>query len=158
MQYARLAPRCRARGLIMNIATFLTPKSAVVWVSAEGSVAQALERMRPNGFGSVPILDEEGRYLGTLSASDLMWHLLDAGNAWQERARSTSLMVVARARHDSAMSIEAGLPKLLVQLAMQSFVSVVDERGVFIGIVRRRPIIEHYGYLAVPEGHCEAMI
>jgi CBS domain-containing protein len=132
----------------MDIAYFLTPKSEVVWVSAEGTIAQALERMKPNGFGSVPILDEEGRYFGTLSTSDLIWYLVEAGDSWQNTKRLTPLAEIRRARNDAALHVAAGLPKLLDQIAVQSFVSVVDDRGIFLGIVRRRPIIEYFARAA----------
>lgn len=134
----------------MDIASFLTPKSEVVWVSAEGTIAQALERMKPNGFGSVPVLDEDGCYFGTLSTSDLIWHLFEAGDSWQDTARLTPLANIRRARNDEALHVAAGLPKLLGQIAIQSFVSVVDDRGVFLGIVRRRPLIEHFARVAAP--------
>jgi predicted transcriptional regulator len=132
----------------MDIASFLTPKSEVVWVSAEGTIAQALERMKPNGFGSVPILDEEGRYFGTLSTSDLIWYLIEAGDSWQNTARLTPLANIRRARKDVALHVAAGLPSLLSQIAIQSFVSVVDDCGIFLGIVRRRPIIEYFARVA----------
>lgn len=61
-----------ARRPALNASWFLTPKSEVVWVSAQGSVEQAIERMKPNGFSAVPILDEEGAYVGTLSTGDLI--------------------------------------------------------------------------------------
>jgi hypothetical protein len=38
----------------------------------------------------------------------------------------------------------------------QSFVSVVDDRGVFIGIVRRRPIIEYLARLVESIGPATA--
>jgi len=132
----------------MNVAFFLTPKSEVVWVSASGTVAQALERMKPNGFGSVPILDDDGGYVGTLSTGDLMWHLMEAGGTWQETARSTPLLRVRRRLDDSAVHIDAELEQLIARVETQGFVSVVDDRGVFIGIVRRRPVIEHLARLA----------
>ena len=133
----------------------MTPKSEVVWVSAEGTIAQALERMKPNGFGSVPILDEEGRYFGTLSTSDLIWYLVEAGDSWQDIARLTPLANIRRARNDVALHVTAGLPKLLAQIASQSFVSIVDDRGVFLGIVRRRPIIEHLARIAARAARLE---
>ncbi|HTA88825.1 MAG TPA: CBS domain-containing protein [Polyangiaceae bacterium] len=132
----------------MNVAFFLTPKSEVVWVNASGTVAQALERMKPNGFGSVPILDDDGGYAGTLSTGDLMWHLIEAGGACQETACSTPLLHVRRRLDDSAVHIDAELGQLIARVETQGFVSVVDDRGAFIGIVRRRPIIEHLARLA----------
>jgi predicted transcriptional regulator len=131
-----------------NIAFFLTPKREVVWVSASGTVEQALERMKPNGYSAVPILDDDGGFVGTLSTSDLMWHLMRAGEAWRESARSTPLLCVRRALDDSSMHIDGDLGQLIARVVTQGFVSVVDDRGAFIGIVRRRPIIEHLACLA----------
>ena len=131
----------------MNVAFFLTPKSEVVWVSASGTVEQALERMKPNGFGSVPILDDDGGYVGTLSTGDLMWHLMQLPGTWQDIARSTPLSSVRRRLDDSAVHIDAEFRQLVARVTTQGFVSVVDDRGVFIGIVRRRPIIEYLARL-----------
>jgi CBS-domain-containing membrane protein len=132
---------------LMNVAFFLTPKSEVVWVSASGTVEQALERMKPNGFGSVPILDDDGGYVGTLSTGDLMWHLMQESGTWQAIARSTPLADVRRRLDDSAVHIDAEFRQLVARVTTQGFVSVVDDRGVFIGIVRRRPIIEYLARL-----------
>lgn len=131
----------------MNIAFFLTPKSEVVWVSASGSVEQALERMKPNGFGSVPILDDDGGYVGTLSTGDLMWHLMGMDGAWQDLARATPLLGVRRRLDDSAVHIDADFRQLMARVVTQGFVSVVDDRGVFIGIVRRRAVLEYLARL-----------
>ena len=135
----------------LDITAFLTPKSQVVWVSANGSVEQALERMKPNGFAAVPILDDDGGYVGTLSTSDLIWFLLRAGGAWQELARASSLLTVPRRRSGWVARIDTSLSALIEATLEQSFVPVVDDRGVFIGIVRRRPVIEYCAGLA---GRC----
>jgi predicted transcriptional regulator len=132
----------------MAVAAFLTPRSEVVWVSASGSIEQALERMRPNGFAAVPILDDEGCYVGTLGTSDLMWFLLRAGGSWQELAQSTSLLAVPRSLNDSVARVDASVSALMKLVIEQSFVPVVDDRGVFIGIVRRRPVIEYCARVA----------
>jgi CBS-domain-containing membrane protein len=136
----------------MNIAFFLTPKSEVVWVSASGTIGQALERMKPNGFGSVPILDDDGGYVGTLSTGDLMWHLMHADAPWQVTARTTPLLDVRRRLADSAVHVDAEFGQLMSRVALQGFVSVVDDRGVFIGIVRRRPVIAYFARLLASLG------
>lgn len=65
----------------MNVAFFLTPKSETVWVRPNGTVADALERMRPHRYGAVPMLDDDGRYVGTLTEGDILRHLLGSGSA-----------------------------------------------------------------------------
>jgi len=113
----------------MYVSSFLTPKREVVWVSSTGTVEQALERMKPNGFSAVPILDDDGFYVGTLSTSDLMWFVLDTDRPWLERARSSPLLRVQRRFHGSAVPIDAEVRAL-------------------VGIVRRRRLIEYCASLA----------
>jgi len=132
----------------MPVSSFLTPKSEVVWVSSTGTVEQALERMKPNGFSAVPILDDDGRYVGTLSTSDLMWFLLDAAQPWQEYASAAPLLRVPRRLHGLAVQVDAEVRNLVAHAMNQPFVPVVDDRGRFIGLVRRRPLIEYCAGLA----------
>ncbi len=131
----------------MDVASFLTPKSEVVWVCASGTVEQALGRMKPNGFAAVPILDDDGCYVGMLSTSDLMWFLLGT-SAWQEKARATPLLSVPRGRIGFAVHIDTGVAALVARAVEQSFVPVVSDGDVLIGIVRRRPVLEYCAQLA----------
>ncbi len=123
-----------------NIAFLLTPKSEVVWVSANGTLGEALERMRPNGFAAVPLLDDAGGYVGTLTEGDVLWHLLDA--AQPKLAIEASVLAVKRRTNNRAVHIHAKLETLVSRAAEQNFVPVLDDREVFIGIVRRKSIIE----------------
>jgi len=132
----------------MYVSSFLTPKREVVWVSSTGTVEQALERMKPNGFSAVPILDDDGFYVGTLSTSDLMWFVLDTDRPWLERARSSPLLRVQRRFHGSAVPIDAEVRALVAYALNHPFVPVVDEHERFVGIVRRRPLIEYCASLA----------
>ena len=65
---------------MINIAFLLTPKSEVVWVSASDTLGEAIERMKPNGFAAVPVLDDDGGYVGTLTEGEAkpyprgQWH------------------------------------------------------------------------------------
>jgi CBS domain-containing protein len=132
----------------MNIAYFLTPKSEVVWARFAGTLAEAIERMRPNGYAAIPILDDQGGYVGTLTEGDVLWHLFDAAQAWHRQADRTPLSAVARRTDNRAVYIDAEIETLVGRAVRQNFVPVVDDREVFIGIVRRKPIIEHYARLA----------
>jgi CBS domain-containing protein len=174
----------------MNIAFFLTPKSEVVWVSSKSTLGQALERMRPNQFTAVPILNEEGGdYVGTLTEGDALWHLLNTNSKpsetleaiskmrWRQinegealntpdakrkicppypaRAgrfssdpflryvlATTPLLAVSRRITYHAVHIDADVEELVNRAVDQNFVPVIDDRGVFIGIVRRKSIIQ----------------
>jgi len=123
-----------------NVAFLITPKSDVVWVSASGTLGEAVERMKPNGFAAVPILDDEGGYVGTLTEGDILWHLFGARNL--ELAQQTPLLDIQRRTANRAVHINAKVETLILRAAEQNFVPVLDDREVFIGIVRRRSIIE----------------
>ena len=126
---------------LLSVLFLLTPKREVVWVRAYGTLSEAIERMKPNGFAAVPVLDDEGGYVGTLTEGDILWHLLDAQDP--ERARAEPVLDLVRRSNNRAVHIDAGLETLLLRAAEQNFVPVLDDREVFIGIVRRKSIIEH---------------
>jgi CBS domain-containing protein len=123
-----------------NIAFLLTPKSDVVWVSASGTLGEAVARMKPNGFAAVPILDDEGGYVGTLTEGDLLWHLLEARDL--ALAQRAPVLDIQRRTANRAVHINAKVETLIARAAEQNFVPVLDDREVFIGIVRRKSIIE----------------
>ena len=57
----------------MTICIFLKPKSTIVTINEKSTVRQALEIMENSGFTALPIISEEGKYIGTLSEGDLLW-------------------------------------------------------------------------------------
>jgi CBS-domain-containing membrane protein len=127
----------------MNVAFFLTPKSEVVWVHEGDTMRQALERMERHRYSAVPILDDHGRYVGTLTEGDLLWKLWHLEGPAKQAAERIHLAEVPRRVINQPVDIEAEVEELLSRAIEQNFVPVIDSRGVFIGIVRRRPIIEH---------------
>jgi CBS domain-containing protein len=140
---ATLAPR---QDCNMSVSFLLTPKSEVVWVPAGDTLAQALERMQPSGYAAVPVLGTDGRYLGTLTEGDILWYLLDAGEPGQ--IVDTSVLAVPRRTNNQPVHIDAKIETLFARAADQNFVPVLDDREVFIGIVRRKSILEHFAATA----------
>jgi CBS domain-containing protein len=127
----------------MNIAFFLTPKLEVTWVPAQATVREALERMEAYRHSAVPLLDGDGRYVGTITEGDLLWHLLRADLPWREVAAATPVLAAPRRMDNQPVRIDAEIEALVARAVDQSFVPVVDDRGVFVGIVRRRRMIEY---------------
>ena len=69
----------------MNIFRFVIPKSLVEYVNSDSSVRQALEKMRFHRYAAIPVLDAEGKYVGTLRNDDIFKYFLDNG-AFDTRA------------------------------------------------------------------------
>ncbi|MGM0879314.1 MAG: CBS domain-containing protein, partial [Bacillota bacterium] len=59
----------------MNVAFFLIPKNEVIYVYEHWTMRQAMEKMEYHRYTAVPILDENGHYLGILTEGDLLWKL-----------------------------------------------------------------------------------
>ncbi len=122
--------------VVVNLAFFLTPVAEVVWIPIGARVGEAVDSLRHHGYSAVPVLDAEGRYVGTLTARDLLSHLARPG-----AAASDALDRVTRLRDPRALGIETDIRGLLADAADQNFVPVVDSRGVMMGIVTRRAIL-----------------
>ena len=61
----------------MNILFFLTPKDEVAHVDDADTMRQVLEKMEHHGYTAIPLLDGDGRYIGTITEGDLLWFLKD---------------------------------------------------------------------------------
>jgi len=131
-----------------NVAFFLTPKDDVVWVPSDASVREALERMSAKRYTAVPVLDGDGRYVATITEGDILWHLVGADKAWSALAADTSILQIERRMTNHPVHIYAGMDALVARAIEQHFVPVVDDRGVFVGIVRRQRIVEYCAEIA----------
>lgn len=111
------------------------------------TMRQALEKMEYHRYSSVPLLDEEGKYVGTLTEGDLLWKIKNTPGLSFENTHNILLTEVPRFIENKPVNIHARMEDLLNLAITQNFVPVVDDDGVFIGIVRRREIMEYYAEL-----------
>lgn len=130
----------------MNIAFFLLPKNEVVCLTLDSTLRQTLEKMEYHRFTSVPVLTEDGEYVGTLTEGDLLWYMKNSeGKISFENASKYSLYDVPLKMKNKPVRIDANMEDLISLAKVQNFVPVVDDMNKFIGIVRRSEII----------GYCE---
>jgi len=128
----------------MKIAFFLTPKAEVAWVRTTSTVRQAIERMEHYRYTAVPLLTPEALYAGTLTEGDLLWFLKQHRQLRFEDTERASLDDVTRRLVVRPVRIGADIEELFALALDQNFVPVVDDREVFIGIVRRRSILAFF--------------
>ncbi len=128
----------------MKIAFFLTPKAECAWVSDSSTVRQAIEKMEHWRYSAVPVLTGDGIYDSTLTEGDLLWFLKQHPHLRFDETGHHSIRDVERRRTVLPVRIDAEVEDLLALSVRQNFVPVVDDRGVFIGIVRRTRILERF--------------
>lgn len=127
----------------MNIAFFLTPKSEVVYENIESNMRQVIERMEYHGYTAIPLINNQGKYVGTLTEGDILWKLksdpkLNFSNTQRVKVHD----IPRRIRHKS-VTINSTIESLMSLAASQNFVPVVDDEGIFIGIIKRSDIINY---------------
>ena len=56
-----------------NILFFLKPKSEIAYIKVEDTLRQAIQKMEYHKYSSIPMLNKEGKYVGTITEGDLLW-------------------------------------------------------------------------------------
>ncbi|AKP78068.1 CBS domain-containing protein [Priestia aryabhattai] len=128
----------------MNIAFFLVPKSDVVTLNIHSTLRQALEKMEYHRYSTVPLVDDDGKYVGVLTEGDLLWKLKSLGDYRFQDTENIKLTEIDRYQDYNPVAIYDEVQNILSKAIDQNFVPVTDDQGVFIGIVRRREILEFY--------------
>ena len=131
----------------MNIAFFLKPKISVAFLYNDYTIRQSLEKMRHYGYTAIPVINREGKYIGTVSEGDFLWYITDCfSNNEEVNLKLLEELPLSKLMKPGAykpMKVTADVNELISLATNQNFVPVVDDLGSFIGIVTRRDIIKH---------------
>lgn len=127
----------------MNIAFFLTPKKDVIYEKINNNMRQALERMEYHTYTAIPILDEEGRYVGTLTEGDLLWKLKNSSDLDFRNTSKIKISDIPLHYNIKPVHINTNIEDLIATAINQNFVPVLDDNNVFIGIIKRSDIITY---------------
>lgn len=126
----------------MNILHFIMPKAEVAFLSAESTVRQGLEKMLFHGYAAIPVIDREGKYEGTVTEGNFLRALYNDREPDLKKLENVPLRSIMR-RDYNAVSANADINEILSTAINQNFVPVVDDRGMFIGIITRKSIIRY---------------
>ena len=126
-----------------NILRFVIPKSLVEYIETDSTVRQAIEKMLYHRYRAIPVLDKDGKYVGTLRNDDILKYFLESDGATLYDAEEhlvTELMDGSSSRpllHSTTMT------ELAESVKEHNFVPIVDDRGCFIGIILRRDVLNY---------------
>ena len=127
----------------MNILFYLVPKSEVMYLYDDYSLRQAMEKMEYHKYSAVPIINRAGNYIGTLTEGDILWELKDRKLSNLHEAEEIMLRHTNRKRDNEPVNVNCNIEDLVMTSMNQNFVPVIDDNGIFIGIVTRKSIIEY---------------
>ncbi|MBQ3928549.1 MAG: CBS domain-containing protein [Clostridia bacterium] len=136
----------------MNLFYLLKPKATVTYLYKSDTIRQGLEKMRTNGFTAIPVIDNNGEYIGTVSEGDFLWHILQFGKETSAVWDQYCVIDIVNEERNRPVKTDATMNDLLLKVMDQNFVPVIDDRNVFIGIITRRDIIRYFYNKAKTEG------
>lgn len=131
------------KGINMNIAFFLTPKSEIVYEIINATMRQALEKMEHHRYTAIPLIDKKGKYVGVITEGDLLWKIKNTDDLTIDGTSKIPIKDVQRRTQSHTVSISANMEDLILLAKNQNFVPVVDDQGIFIGIIKRSDIINY---------------
>lgn len=126
----------------MNLLRFLIPKSQVAYLEDTASVRNGLEKLRHHGYTAIPVIAKDGTYAGTVTEGDFLWMLLEQGECALKSLEKRRVSELIRRCWNPPVKVSETMEQLVTRLTEQNFVPVVDDRGVFVGIVTRRAVLD----------------
>ena len=127
----------------MNILRFIIPKSSVEYLDLDSTVRQAIEKMRYHHYAAIPVLDDDGMYVGTLRNDDILKYILDNGALDFREAEQDHITSILDKEYSKPLYHSATVNQLIERVKEHNFVPVVDDRGCFIGIILRRDVLNY---------------
>lgn len=127
----------------MNILFLLKPKATIVYLSGNSTIRQGIEKFKAHGYTAVPVIDDEGKYLGTVSEGDFLWDIVDNNSFDIKDKEHTYIYSIIRSEYNPAIKVDTSMEDLFDRITNQNFVPVVDDRNFFVGIITRKDVINY---------------
>lgn len=127
----------------MNILFFLTPKKDVAHLYDDQTLRQAIEVMEYHRYTAIPMLNRQGKYIGTITEGDLLWAIKKENHLNLKEAELISIASIERRFDNKPVSIDTTMEDLVDKALNQNFVPVTDDQENFIGIVTRKDFMQY---------------
>ena len=128
----------------MNIFRLLKPKVTVAYLKKNNTIRQGIEKMQVHGYSAIPVIDDNGEYIGTVSEGDFLRFILENRGHDPSVAESSHVIQIVNEERNQPVRVDTTMKELLLRVMDQNFVPVTDDRNIFIGIVTRRDVIKYY--------------
>ncbi|MDK2936424.1 MAG: hypothetical protein PWP62_1432 [Eubacteriaceae bacterium] len=119
----------------------LLPKSNTVFLNSTDSYQQAYNMFILTNYTALPVINKKGQYVGTICEGDLL-RVLSLSMTHPEIILDTfEIKDIEFKTKTEVARINESFDRLVSLAVSQNFIPVVDDQGVFIGILRRQELI-----------------
>ncbi|RIW29505.1 CBS domain-containing protein [Bacillus salacetis] len=124
-----------------NIADFIIPSEKVAHVQRANTLEHALLVLTKSGYSSIPVLDPQFRLQGLISSSMITDSILGLEQIEFDQLDKKKVEEVMDTGFPT-ISLQTQFKKALKLLIDHPFLCVVDDEGLFEGIMTRRVILK----------------
>ena len=110
----------------MNILFIMIPKEKVAYIYDNYTIRQTLEKMEFHRYSSIPMIDKDGKYVGTISEGDLLWYIKNHQELDFKSGRNTDYGSPTQTRQ-LRIYIDTKIDDLIIASTQQNFIPVLDD-------------------------------
>ncbi|MGT2926036.1 cyclic-di-AMP-binding protein CbpB [Streptococcus cuniculipharyngis] len=126
--------------LLAHLENYLTPEEELAIFIDSHNVSHVMLLLTNNGFSRVPVMTKDKHYVGTISMSDIIQYQKEHDLTEMELADlDISLMVNKKL---PTIAFDADLTEVMHKLVDASFLPVLTNDQLFLGIITRKSILK----------------
>ncbi|MBE5946929.1 MAG: CBS domain-containing protein [Lachnospiraceae bacterium] len=122
----------------MNIFNILVPKQMLTYLNSNDTLDNAADFLIASGYTAVPVVDDAGIYVGIVSEGDFLRIVMDEG---RHNLGKYKVSDIVRTDEEGAVLNTVTKSEVYEKILDRNFLSVVDDRRCFIGIITRKSVI-----------------
>lgn len=127
---------------------FLIPASRIAFVQDDNPLFHAFLILTKVKYSKIPVLDKKHRVVGLLSLAMITDKMMAESDIVVEPLSTLKVRDVMQTKFDKINFVQTDLEKQLHLLIDSNFIPVVDDKGVFQGLITRREWIKAFNYVA----------
>ena len=120
--------------------TFLTPAENLAVLIDSHNADHAILLLSQMTYTRVPVVTDEKEFVGTIGLRDILAYQMEQGLS-QESMADTDIVHMTK-KDVAVVEPDYSLTDVLHKLVDESFLPVVDEEGIFQGIITRKSILK----------------
>lgn len=126
-----------------NTFTYFTPKNETQYITSDSTIRAVIEKFDFHKYTVVPVIDLQGKFLFTISEGDILRFIKNFAKFNYSIAENVLVTEIPIYRSYQHLNISADFEEVCKLSLQQNFIPLVDDRGMFIGIIRRSKILNY---------------
>ncbi|BDR61224.1 cyclic-di-AMP-binding protein CbpB [Lactobacillus xylocopicola] len=128
--------------------SFIIPASRIAFVEDDNPLYHAFLILTRVKYSKIPVLDRDNRVVGLLSLAMITAKMLETDDISLDPLTDLKVKDVMQTEFDKINFVETTLETQLHLLVDNAFLPVVDDVGVFQGLLTRREWIKAFNFVA----------